>query len=249
MNVSASPKYLAILDALRQRIADGIYGPGSALPSESRIAVEFGASRATVLKSLQALKQDGWIESQQGRATFVRGRPAVRRPVPAHAKAALAEPTAVADLLSVTPTLADPRVAALLNVAAGTPVFRRVHRATLDGARAVVTVCVPLDIAAGTGLTAPTPVEGSVLTHLAERRKPRGDYVTERTTARRPTPEEAELLAVDGADPVLAVTLTVYTATGDPVLTSTLVTTGDPHGTEATYPLNDHADRRIPNRF
>ena len=49
--------------------------PGAALPSESQLCAEFKVSRPTVLKALGILKQDGWIESQQGKGSFVRGRP------------------------------------------------------------------------------------------------------------------------------------------------------------------------------
>jgi GntR family transcriptional regulator len=70
-----TPKYLRVLNTLRERIEEGTYGPGAALPSESQLSTEFGVTRPTVLKALGILRQDGWIESQQGRGHFVRGRP------------------------------------------------------------------------------------------------------------------------------------------------------------------------------
>src|SRR5688572_1876255 len=115
-----TPKYLHVLNTLRERIVDGTYRPGTALPSENQLAAEFGVARATVLKSLQALKQDGWIESQQGKANFVRGQPTARRGVPAHARAALeADESTAVELLTVAPVLAEPRIAALLNIRKG----------------------------------------------------------------------------------------------------------------------------------
>jgi GntR family transcriptional regulator len=44
-----TPKYIHVLNTLRQRIEDGTYRPGTALPSENQIAAEFGVARATVL--------------------------------------------------------------------------------------------------------------------------------------------------------------------------------------------------------
>ena len=84
-----TPKYIHVLNTLRQRIEDGTYRPGTALPSENQLATEFDVSRPTVLKALAYLKQDGWIESQQGKASFVRGTPTARRTVPDHAQIAL----------------------------------------------------------------------------------------------------------------------------------------------------------------
>jgi GntR family transcriptional regulator len=157
------PKYMLVLQALRQRIEDGTYRPGGALPSESQIATEFGVARATVLKSLQALKQDGWIESQQGKANFVRGRPTARRTAPAYARAALdADESAGVELVSVVPVLADPRIAGLLNLPEGTPVYRRIRRTSgVD----LVTVVIPVEVAVGSGTMGQEPVTGSLLAH------------------------------------------------------------------------------------
>jgi GntR family transcriptional regulator len=251
-----TPKYLHVLNTLRQRISDDVYRPGAALPSENQIAAEFGVSRATVLKSLQALKQDGWIESQQGKANFVRGRPPARRTVPAQVRAALeageseaGEPEAgeseaggsraggsrAVELLSVAAVLAEARVAEMLNVGEGAPVYQRSRRTVdADGPVDLVTVYVPVEVAAGTRAGRPEPIRGSLLAHLATRKGIHGDYVVEWTTARRPSPEEADLLDIDKDDPVLAVTVAAYTAAGEPVLASVLVMR---HEIEDTYPL------------
>ncbi|GAA0907667.1 histidine utilization repressor [Virgisporangium aurantiacum] len=234
-----TPKYIHVLNTLRQRIGDGTYRPGMALPSENQLAAEFGVARATVLKSLQSLKQDGWIESQQGKANFVRGQPTARRTAPAHTRAALeADESTAVELLSVTPVLAEPRVAALLNIAEGTPVYRLSRRTVSDdGPIDLVTIYIPVDVAAGSDVGKPEPIAGSLLAHLASRKDIRGDYAVEWTTARRPTPEEAELLDIGKDDPVLAVMIAAYTAAGDPVLASLLVLPGSRHEIEDTYPL------------
>ena len=233
-----TPKYIHILNTLRQRIEDGTYPPGSALPSENQLAAEFGVARATVLKSLQALKQDRWIESQHGKASFVRGQPTARRAAPAHAVAALDADEMTVELLSVAPILAESRVAALLNIPEGTPVYRRSRRTVGEGGPIdLVTVFIPVEVAVGSDATKPDPIAGGLLAHLASRKDIRADYAVEWTTARRPTPDEAELLDIDKDDPVLAVTIAAYTAAGDPVLASTLVMPGNRHEIEDTYPL------------
>ena len=50
---------------------------------------ESGRELEPVLKALGILKQDGWIESQQGKGSFVRGRPPSERSSPQYARDAV----------------------------------------------------------------------------------------------------------------------------------------------------------------
>ncbi len=234
-----TPKYLRVLNAVRERIESGEYGPGAGLPSENQLCAEFGVSRPTVLKALGILKQDGWIESQQGKGSFVRGRPPAGRTAPAHARTALGldESTGVR-LLHVGPVLADARTATALGIEEGTPVYRRRRVTLVDGAPIdLVTTFLPVEIAVGTDATKPEPIGGSLLEHIDARKGVRGDYATEWTTARRPNDEEAELLGIGADEPVLSVVIAVYTAAGEPLLVSAMVLPGARHEVEDTYPL------------
>ena len=73
----APPKYAQVVAEIKRRIERGEYPPGSLLPSEHQLVTDFGVSRPTIVKSLSALRQDGWIDTQQGKGSFVRGRPAL----------------------------------------------------------------------------------------------------------------------------------------------------------------------------
>ena len=73
----APPKYAQVVAEIKRRIEQGDYPPGTLLPSEHQLVPDFGVSRPTIVKSLSALRQDGWIDTQQGRGSFVRGRPAL----------------------------------------------------------------------------------------------------------------------------------------------------------------------------
>ena len=73
----APPKYAQVVAEIKSRIERGQYPPGSLLPSEHQLVSDFGVSRPTIVKALSALRQDGWIDTQQGRGSFVRGRPAL----------------------------------------------------------------------------------------------------------------------------------------------------------------------------
>jgi GntR family transcriptional regulator, transcriptional repressor for pyruvate dehydrogenase complex len=63
----------AIAGALAERILAGELAAGDRLPSERRLALEFGASRPIVRESLRSLIERGLIEVGPGRGAFVRG--------------------------------------------------------------------------------------------------------------------------------------------------------------------------------
>ena len=64
-------RYLAIADALRARIGDDEFRAGRLLPSESELSKLYGASRVTVRKALEALRDQGLVDSRQGFGWFV----------------------------------------------------------------------------------------------------------------------------------------------------------------------------------
>lgn len=61
-------------DLLRGRIREGIYAPGSRIPSESELSDELGVSRATVRTVLAKLAVNGLILRKQGDGTYVNAR-------------------------------------------------------------------------------------------------------------------------------------------------------------------------------
>src|ERR1022692_2354693 len=71
------PKYAQVIEELQRRIEGGEWPPGSMMPSEHQLSDEFGIARPTVVRALRVLRQEGWIETQQGKGSFVRGRPAL----------------------------------------------------------------------------------------------------------------------------------------------------------------------------
>ena len=73
-------RYQAIADELRARIEQGRLAAGRLLPSESAISAEFGASRVTVRRALELLRDDGLVDSRQGLGWFVAAEP-VRQPL------------------------------------------------------------------------------------------------------------------------------------------------------------------------
>lgn len=60
-----------IYEALRDQIANGVYGPGSLLPSSRGLAGEFGVSRTTVTIAYDQLAAEGFIDVRQGTRPMV----------------------------------------------------------------------------------------------------------------------------------------------------------------------------------
>ena len=71
------PLYYQVYNSLRERIENGEFSAGSALPPERQLGKEYNVSRITIVKALDTLVRDGLIEKQQGRGTFVLDQNAV----------------------------------------------------------------------------------------------------------------------------------------------------------------------------
>lgn len=69
----------AIASALAERVLSGELAADDRLPSERRLALEFGASRPMVREALRSLIERGLIEVEPGRGAFVRGDTGPRR--------------------------------------------------------------------------------------------------------------------------------------------------------------------------
>jgi GntR family transcriptional regulator len=70
-------RYQEIADELRRRARDA--SPGSVLPSESELSTEFDASRVTVRRALELLRDEGLIAARQGFGWFVATEPVRQR--------------------------------------------------------------------------------------------------------------------------------------------------------------------------
>ncbi|GAL12928.1 transcriptional regulator of succinyl CoA synthetase operon [Vibrio astriarenae] len=64
--------YRQIADAIREKISDGEYKVGTALPTEAQLREEFSCSRVTVRQALKLLIENGELESVQGSGTYVK---------------------------------------------------------------------------------------------------------------------------------------------------------------------------------
>ncbi len=235
------PKYAQVVAEIKRRIESGEYAPGSLLPSEHQLVESFGVSRPTIVKSLSALRQDGWIETQQGKGSFVRGRPALagaERTRPAQGILELPETQLSGSLIQAGVKLAPAYVTTLLGLDQGARAFLRQRLLADDGDPVeLASLWLPLELAKGTDFASPDLLGESIRHHLQARKKVRLDHAVERISARKPTGEEAGLLGVAADAPVLNVIVTAYDAKGLPVHVTDIVLPGDRHEIHDAYPF------------
>ncbi len=82
MNLDAPdsrPAYQRIADDLRASISSGALRPGDKLPSERELAHQYGTAHMTARQAISLLKAEGLVDTRQGRGSFVRPRPPLRR--------------------------------------------------------------------------------------------------------------------------------------------------------------------------
>ncbi|MBH3438581.1 MULTISPECIES: FadR/GntR family transcriptional regulator [Pseudomonas] len=67
-----------VAQQLLHKISTGVFTPGSKLPSEALLSEAFGVSRTVVREALSRLKNEGVLQSQQGRGVFVTENATIR---------------------------------------------------------------------------------------------------------------------------------------------------------------------------
>lgn len=68
-----SPIYLQLREVVRNKIEEGEYAPGTAIPSENELSELYGVNRLTVRNALDALVNEGLLVRIQGKGAFVVG--------------------------------------------------------------------------------------------------------------------------------------------------------------------------------
>lgn len=238
---SVPPKYAQLVQNLQRRIESGEYLPGSLLPSENQLIQEFGVSRPTVVAALRVLREQGWIESQQGKGRFVRGRPAMasaERIRPGQAYLTTPESDSDGELIEAGAQAVPNRIGALLDLAPKSRAFLRRRLVSRDGSPAeLVSVWVASELSQGTDLTSADPLPQGLREHLQSRKGVRFDHIVEQITARMPTAAEARQLGIPKNVPLLAVFGAVRDASGHPLLVVEVLLPADRHELEDAYPI------------
>jgi DNA-binding GntR family transcriptional regulator len=71
------PDYQRIYADIREKIVSGEYPPRSKLPTIRELQAAFGCSEQPVRAALKMLSDGGWIETQQGKGSFVVASPPI----------------------------------------------------------------------------------------------------------------------------------------------------------------------------
>ncbi|MFZ3469640.1 GntR family transcriptional regulator [Streptomyces sp. 4.24] len=246
------PLHARIAADLRDEIMSGDLGPGSKLPSTSRLKSRFDASNATIQKAVQLLKDEGLALGRAGAAVTVRPtRQRTVRPAGSLAPAVdgaaypwlaeASEPARAAHstLLAVeeAPVVGD--VAAALGLAEGSPAVCRRQLITIEGEPAeLVSSYYPTDLARGTALAEPRRIRGCTPTLLTALGFPPHRSV-DRLSARVATQEQYTALRLPGDLPVLRTLRTVYSAEGQSIEVTVMVKAG--HLYELQYEFTPEA--------
>lgn len=212
-------RYLDIAQELRGRIAAGAVGAAGALPSEADLAQEFGASRVTVRRALDALRDEGLVTSRRGAGWFVALDP-VHQPlgrvttVEAALEAAGATPSRRVLEFAFEPATAE--VAKTLGLAADAEVLR-VTRCNLadDEPFAIVTVWV--DAVLGAHLSR-ADVERATFHELLPLQGVEPGRVVQTITAASASRDDARRLGILSGSPLLACRRVTYDRRGRAVM-------------------------------
>jgi GntR family transcriptional regulator len=215
--MAQAPITRQIADELREKIDNGMYGPGALLPSEPELAQRYGVSRQTARSALKALEQEGIIVVHSTRGRTVRNRPPLRRVSStrrhaSHRKSGKPEfdteaitqgqvPSRRILMVGRGPVPRD--AAAWLDTEPGQEVVIRKRLQLLDSIPAVIsTSYYPLWVAEGTRLESTDALpEGP--DNLIEELGLRFAHGVELLRARMPTPDEVRLLELDPGVPVV----------------------------------------------
>lgn len=208
-----SIRYQEIADELRRRARAAT--PGSVLPSEAELSDEFKASRVTVRRALELVRDDGLIAARQGFGWFVATEP-LRQPLERlgtiEAQLERSGRDSRRRVIEFAFVPAPPHVATVL----GAGSVLRVKRVNLaDGEPfAVVTVWCPAELGQRLSMD---DVERHPFYELVDRRL-RG--ATQTIGADSAEPDDAALLQVPVGSPVLKCLRVTTDTEGTPVLMS-----------------------------
>lgn len=208
-------RYRSIAEDLRDRLRSGELAAGRLLPSESELSASYAASRVTIRKALDLLREEGLVDARQGFGWFVPTDP-VRQTLgrlgTIEAQLAASGIRSERRVLAFGFVPAPPRAAAVLGVDTVLEV-RRLNLAD-DEPFALVTVWCPEALGASLSRD---DVERSAFYELID--VPLGGAV-QTIGAAAADGDEASLLAVPSGSPVLRVERVTSNPEGEAVLVS-----------------------------
>jgi GntR family transcriptional regulator len=227
MDTSAKPLYLQVKEHLVHRVLTGEWRPGHLLPSETRLANEYGLSQGTVRKAIEEMASEGLVTRRAGKGTFVTSHNGDNLPFRFHwlfcdtgEKVANDQVT----LLESKSVTADVRASTALDLAqdsTGTRLLRL--RYLQDQPILLETIFLPSSLCPEAYITLRETNLGSIYLLLERQYNLLVIRVTEKVRAWFSTSAEARHLEIGNTTPVLEVERTAYSLGGEPVEWRTIV--------------------------
>ncbi|MFC4063667.1 GntR family transcriptional regulator [Actinoplanes subglobosus] len=238
------PKYLQIANHVRDQILRGDLGPGDEVPSERQIAVDWSVARPTAARALDALRQQGFVESRQGSGTYVRDRMKPNRL--ARERYSRARDTGKiypanehAVILSAAYDVAPVHVAEALSLAVGDRVVRRQRLIHADDAPVELSTAW---YAHAVGEKAPDllireRIRVGTMAYVEQATGRQARYARDEMSSRLATDVEREFLRLPDPSAVLLVRHVVYDSEDRPLEFTEAMYPPDRWAFEATYPV------------
>jgi GntR family transcriptional regulator len=230
------PLYYQLENVLREKITSGAFASGDRLPTESELIKQYGVSRITVRQALSTLAEEGLIERQQGRGTFVAQRRTRRRKLNGitHLTGSLDELLEMGTdirvkVLEFNLVEADKNEAEIFQVKVGTPVYRLKRlRLVDDKPYSLIVNYLPADF--GSQLTQEELSSGAILQMIETKFGVRLSEAKQQIKAELADPYAAGQLGVRVGSPLLSIERTVFDDGGKPVEFGHTLYRSDLHG-------------------
>ena len=215
------PLYQQIKALLEQSLDAGEWAPGTAIPSESELAIRFGASQGTVRKAIAALASENLVVRRQGKGTFVATHTEEATSLFRFLRIRRIDGESeypASRVLDVRRGKASAEVARVLELRPGDPVLL-LRRVLEWGGEPAVLDEITLPAALFRGLTKAKldAYEGSIYSFFETQFGVRAVKAREKLRAVPAESGAAKLLAAKTGDPLLAVERVSYTYGGRPV--------------------------------
>ena len=217
---AGQPLYKAVKLRLTQGLAAAEWGPGQAIPSETRLAERFGVSLGTVRKAIDELVAEKILLRQQGRGTFVATHTPDRTLFHFFHIAGRdgRKETPVTQLLSFDRGRADAEEAAWLEIARGDRVLRIRNLLRLSGDPVLIDdIVIAAQLMPGLDAAGFGGREGTIYGLYQARYGINVIRISERLSATLADASSARLLDVAEETPLLRIARVAYTYHDRPV--------------------------------
>lgn len=204
MRQDALPLYLQIADELRRNIEEAVFNIGDQLPTELELSKRFGVHRHTLRRAVEVLRQEGIVDVERGRGTFVVGPIAlpIGKRVRFNEALKAQSLTPICEVLRIVTINADPKLSKRLEIELGASVILFERMYSVDN--------LPIDISSS---HFPSQRFPELVTHCETYRsisqmllnEYNCDHIrrTTRISARVARPRDARLLKMPANSPIL----------------------------------------------